>query len=596
VSRPGTGPVPTHFSATRVAAPPYPSRKGFPKEGTVVDKTALSADEQMLADLGYKQELHRSWSGFSNFAISFSIISILAGCFTTFYFGWNNGGPIAISLGWPLISAFILIIGFCMSELVSAYPTSGGIYWWASKLGSIKAGYYTGWLNLVGLIAIVASVAYGAATFLDYSLSRFSESWAAGYSLERVFYMFVAVLFFTALANIFSSQLLAVFNNISVWWHVIGASVVVLILVFGLKEGATHWGVSDVFTGTVNNTGGLYGGDTSGPGFWFYVLPLGFLLTQYTITGYDASAHLSEETQGAANAAAKGIWRSIFYSAIGGWVLLLAFLFAVQDPVAGSAGGGGVQVIFDQALTPKMSGTVLMIATIGQLFCTTACLTSASRMLFAFSRDGAVPGAKYWATLNKRRTPVFAVIAVTVAGFVLTLPALWKVNIGTDDAPIYTVTAFFAVVSIGVLGLYLAFAIPIYYRWKMGDAFQQGTWNLGTKWKWMAPLAVLEILITSVYFILPLYPAGAPAFMRGFLGAPSAEEVPFDWKFINYAPIVLAIIFIALWIGWHVSAKNWFTGPKHTIDLPEGVTAADEISLEHHHEGYLTGEHKTDGQ
>ena len=549
------------------------------------------ADEQRLAELGYKQELSRTWSGFSNFAISFSIISILAGCFTTFYFGWNNGGPIAISLGWPLISAFILIIGFCMSELVSAYPTSGGIYWWASKLGGVKAGYYTGWLNLVGLVAIVASVAYGAATFLDFSLSRFSTSWNDGYSLERVFFMFVGVLIFVSIVNIFSSHLLAIFNNISVWWHVVGATIVVLILVFFLRDGATHWNVSDVFTGTVNNTGGLYNGDTNGLGFWFYVLPLGFLLTQYTITGYDASAHLSEETHGAADTAAKGLWRSIFYSAIGGWILLLAFLFAVQDPDAVSAGGGGVQVIFDQALTPKMAGLVLLIATIGQLFCTTACLTSASRMLFAFSRDGAVPGSQYWSRLNKSKTPVFAVLAVSASGFILTLPALWKVNIGTADAPIYTVTAFFAVVSIGVLGLYLAFAIPIFYRWRVGTSFKQGSWNLGNKWKWMAPLAVGEIVVTSIYFILPLYPAGAPGFMRGMLGSPSTAEVPFDWKFINYAPIVLGVIFLALWIGWHASAKHWFTGPKHMIDLPAGVSSADEIALEHHDKGILPGEH-----
>ena len=556
--------------------------------------TIQDDDERRLAELGYKQELSRTWSGFSNFAISFSIISILAGCFTTFYFGWNNGGPIAISIGWPVIAALILVIGFCMSELVSAYPTSGGIYWWASKLGGIKAGYYTGWLNLVGLIAIVASVAYGAATFFDYSISRFSESWAAGYSLERVFVIFLIILLLTALANIFSSHLLAVFNNISVWWHVVGAAIVVIILVFFLKEGATHWGVTDVFTGRVNNTFGLHGSTdgalngagTSGPGFWFYVLPLGFLLTQYTITGYDASAHLSEETHGAADNAAKGIWRSIFYSAIGGWVLLLTFLFAVQDPIAVSAGGGGVQVILDQALTPQMSGTVLLIATIGQLFCTTACLTSASRMLFAFSRDGAVPGAKLWSRVNKAKTPVYAVIGVTVAGLILTLPALWKVNIGSAEEPIYTVTAFFAVVSIGVLGLYLAFAIPIYYRWRAGANFKQGSWNLGNKWKWMAPIAVLEILITSVYFILPLYPAGAPGFMRGFLGAPSAEEVPFDWKSVNYAPLVLGAILIALWIGWHLSAKKWFTGPKVTIDLPAGVSSADEIALEHEHKGH----------
>jgi len=187
---------------------------------------------------------------------------------------------------------------------------------------------------------------------------------------------------------------------------------------------------------------------------------------------------------------------------------------------------------------------------------------------------------------------VYAVIAVAVSGFVLTLPALWKVNIGTPEAPIYTVTAFFAVVSIGVLGLYLAFAVPIFYRWRAGNSFQQGSWNLGTKWKWMAPLAVGEIVITSLYFILPLYPAGAPGFMRGFLGSPDTAEVPFDWKFVNYAPLVLGAIFIALWIGWHVSAKKWFTGPKNTFALPEGVTSADEIALEHHDKGLLPGEHQ----
>ena len=157
----------------------------------VADTLTLNEDEQRLAELGYKQELHRSWSGFSNFAISFSIISILAGCFTTFGQAWNNGGPAAIAWGWPIVSAFILVIGLCMSELVSAYPTSGGIYWWASKLGGAKAGYYTCWLNLIGLLAIDASVAYGCATFFDLTLSTYSTSWANGYSLSRVFLIFM---------------------------------------------------------------------------------------------------------------------------------------------------------------------------------------------------------------------------------------------------------------------------------------------------------------------------------------------------------------------------------------------------------------------
>ena len=531
----------------------------------------MSDDERRLAELGYKQELRRNWSGFSNFAISFSIISILAGCFTTFGQAWNNGGPIAISIGWPLISAFILIIGFTMSEMVSAYPTSGGIYWWAAALGGPKAGYYTGWLNLIGLLAVIASVAYGCATFFDLAFMSLSESWAAGYSLQRVFIMFIAILVLVSVLNIFSGHLMALLNNISVWWHVIGAAAVILILVI---LPPTHMSIADVFTMRVNNSAGLAGGETTGLLFWIYVLPLGFLLTQYTITGFDASAHLSEETQGAADGAAKGIWRSIFYSAIGGWILLLAFLFAVQDPEAVTAGGGGVAVIFAQALDAKWAGAVLLIASIGQFFCSMACMTSCSRMLFAFSRDGAVPGAKRWAKLSKSQVPANAVIISAIVAVLITLPALVEVNIGSADAPIIVPTAFYAVVSVAVIGLYVAFAIPIYLRWRKGSAFKQGPWNLGNKWKWMAPVAVIEIIIISVYFILPTTPMGWP-------GNPD-----FSWKFVNYAPILTIGALILLWIGWHVSAKKWFTGPKRTIDLPAGVSSADEIALEHEGKGF----------
>jgi len=168
----------------------------------MTDQSQLNADERRLAELGYSQELNRSWSGFSNFAISFSIISILAGCFTTFGQGFNNGGPVAISWGWPIVAGLILIIGFTMSELVSAYPTSGGIYWWASKMGGPAAGFFTGWLNLIGLVAVTASVAYGCATFIDLTLSTFSDSFAAGYSLTRVFLIFVAVLVIASMLNI----------------------------------------------------------------------------------------------------------------------------------------------------------------------------------------------------------------------------------------------------------------------------------------------------------------------------------------------------------------------------------------------------------
>ena len=304
--------------------------------------THLSDDEKHLAKLGYSQELNRSWSGFSNFAISFSIISILAGCFTNFGAGWNNGGPISISWSWPILGVFILIIGFTMSELVSAYPTSGGIYWWAAKLGGPAAGFFTGWLNLIGLVAVTAGVSYGCATFIDLTLSTFSESYAADYSLTRVFIIFVVVLFLAALLNIFSSHLMAIMNNVSVWWHVVGASAIVLILLLVPDQ---HQSFSYVFTERFNNSG-FDDGSTGGFAFWFAIVPFGFLLTQYTITGFDASAHLSEETQSASNAAAKGIWQSILYSVIGGYILLLCVVFAVPNvdgaPDNAGVGGGGV--------------------------------------------------------------------------------------------------------------------------------------------------------------------------------------------------------------------------------------------------------------
>jgi amino acid transporter len=513
----------------------------------VADNEGLNADEQRLAELGYKQELNRSWSGFSNFAISFSIISILAGCFTSFGLGWNNGGPMAIAIGWPVISVFILIIGFCMSELVSAFPTSGGIYWWASKLGGPKAGYYTGWLNLIGLLAIVASVAYGCATFFELMLDTLSSSWAKHYSLHRVFVEFIIILVIAAVINIFSSHLLALTNNVSVWWHVFGAAAVVLILIFVPNH---HASLHTVFTQRVNNTG-FFGGKDSGVGFIFYVLPLAAILTQYTITGYDASAHLSEETKSAADTAAKGMWRSIFYSAIGGWILLLSFLFAVQNVGGVTKGGGGVDLIFNQALSSHWATLVLLISTAGQLFCTIACMTSTTRMMFAFSRDGAVPGGKYWRTLNANRVPVYAVIATTVIAAIITLPALVTVIIpGIGPEPI----AFFAVVTIGVIGLYLAFSIPIYYRWKAGDSFVPGNWTLGPKYKWMCVVALIEIAITSIVALLPTSNLGTP-WTHGFA-----------LKYVNYTIIIVPVALLILWIWWHLSVKNWFTGPKTTID------------------------------
>lgn len=519
----------------------------------------LDRDEQRLAELGYKQDLKRGWSGFSNFAISFTIISVLAGCFTLYSQAWNNGGPIAISLGWPIISLFVLAVAFSMSELVSAMPTAGGIYYWASELGGAVWGWFTGWFNLIGLVAVVASVDYAASIFTQALLSLYKVNFIFDFTttnpqhiLTETFAIFVVILAFGALVNIFSSHLVSLFNDVSVWWHVIGVAAIIALLI---AVPSHHQSFSFVFTKHINNSGFGHGM------LWFYVLPLGFLLTMYTITGYDASAHLSEETSGASETAPKGVWRSVFYSAVIGWIVLLAITFAATDPAAVSKGAGSSLAIFNSSLSSAAAKAVILISVVGQIFCGIACLTSASRMTYAFSRDGAIPGWRLWSKLNHNKVPVYAVLFVTVFAAIITAPALkaYTVN-GTAGIPV----AFLAVTSISVIGLYIAYTIPIFLRWRQGAAFKAGPWTLGAKYKWVNMIAIVWVGVCVIIFCLPFTPAAVYFSSK------------FDWRAVNYAPLVTGgvILFVGIW--WLVSARRTFTGPRRNIEL--GVGPAMEPS------------------
>jgi amino acid transporter len=536
-----------------------------PDSGQIAHQPAgVDADEERLRELGYDQSLHRAWSSFSNFAISFTIISVFAGCFTTFGQAWNNGGPIAISWGWPIICGLILLVAFSMSELVSKYPTAGGIYWWAAELGGAGWGWFTGWFNLIGLVGVIASVNYAAATFLNallalYEVDIFGVNFGDDlHILPETFLLYAAILVLHALINIFSSPLVALFNNISVFWHVIGVMVVIAILIFVPDK---HQSLDFVFTERINNSGWT-GGSTGSFFFWLYVLPLGFLLTMYTQTGYDASAHISEETRGAALGAAKGVWRSVFWSGVFGWFVLLGFTFAATDVNAVNDGGGSSLAIFSSALDPWAEKMVVLLSTIGQFFCGMACLTSGSRMCYAFSRDRAIPGHRIWTRLNHHRVPAFAVLFMATAALIVTLPALH----GDGAFP----WPFFAVVSITVIGLYIAYVIPVYLRWRQGDSWEPGPWTLGKKYKWVNPAAVLWVIICVIIFILPFTPAGLPGRQGG------DGDDPFAWEAVNYAPITVILVIAAVGIWWLVSARRTFTGPVRTIDMDETGRVIEE--------------------
>ena len=513
----------------------------------------MGEDERELAELGYKQELSRGWSSFTNFAISFTIISVLAGCFTNFGFAWNAGGPIAISLGWPVLCAFVLLVAFSMAELTSAFPTAGGPYWWAAKLGGPGWSWITGWFNIVGLVGIVAGVGYGAAFFLQAVLALYGVN-VLGIDfgtanpttiLHQDFLLFLIILIGYTVVNIFADRLLAIFNNISVGWHVIGVLVIIALVIFVPSH---HQSFSFVFGHRLNNTG-FHGGATSGAFFWLYVLPLGFILTMYTQTGYDASAHTAEETRGAARAAAKGVWRSVFYSAIAGWAVLLALLFAATNVDAINKAGGGAIPVIENGLTSSAAKLVLIICTVGQLFCGAAGLTSASRTWYAFSRDRGMPGWAVFRRLTPKRVPFNAVIAVSVASLIITIPAYFGTKTGVP-------WAYFAITSICTVGLYLAYIIPVYLRLRHGDKFEPGPWTLGRHYKWINIGAIAFVVLVVYALDGPITVTGAP------------WNSGFTWTAFNYSPLVLVVgLIVGIW--WWVDAKNRYHGPVRTIDEAE---------------------------
>src|SRR5207245_2221822 len=211
------------------------------------------------------------------------------------------------------------------------------------------------------------------------------------------------------------ARLVALLNDVSVLCHILGVLIIVAVLAFVPSK---HASASYVFSGIVNNTG------------WhstFYVLLLGLLLAQYTFTGYDASAHMTEETHDAARSGPRGIVMSIVVSFVAGWVLLIGLTFAIQDYDTEVASATPPAQIFIDAIGATGGKLLLLIVIGAQLFCGMSSVTANSRMIYAFSRDGALPGSSFWHRVNKRtRTPTNAIWLAAAGALILALPYLWN--------------------------------------------------------------------------------------------------------------------------------------------------------------------------
>ncbi|WP_411133217.1 amino acid permease [Streptomyces sp. C10] len=501
--------------------------------------SVTQTEEERLAELGIAQTLDRSMSGRQNFAVSFTIISILSGCLTMYGFGMNTGGPALIMWGWVLVGLMTLFVGLAMAEVCSSYPTSAGLYFWAHKLAPQKSApawaWFTGWFNTLGQVAVTAGIDFGAASFLNAYLNlQFGYAATPAHTIT----LFGVILLLHAVVNTFRVRVVGFFNTVSVWWHLIGVVVIVGALLIIPDK---HQSPGFVFTEFVNNTGW---------GSAVYVALIGLLMAQYTFTGYDASAHMTEETKNASVEGPKGIVRSIVVSWAAGFVLLFGLTFAIQSYNGALESDTGVPPaqIFLDALGASTGKLMLLVIIGAQLFCGMASVTANSRMIYAFSRDGALPFSSVWHKLHPgTRTPTNAVWLAAGGAFVLGLPYL------------FNSTAYAAVTSIATIGLYIAYVVPTLLRLRQGENFRRGPWHLGRWSKPVGLIAVSWVVIITVLFMLP-------------------QLSPVTIETFNYAPLTVGVVLVFAGTWWFASARKWFLNPQHPRSNPSQTAAPERAA------------------
>ena len=492
----------------------------------------IQQDVQDLHRLGYAQELFRSMCGFSNFAISFSIISILTGAVILYDYGLAWAGTAAVMIGWPLVTVFVLLIAASMAEIASAYPTAGGLYYWASKMKNKAWGWWTAWFNLIGQFAIVAGIDFAAAAFLNATI--FTPILAAAgidYGNTSVFLGGILngqlvtmglILLIQLAMNIAGIRLVSLLNQVSVWWHiVIVVAVVVLVFLIGQpdKSGLTLFAIQPLDQGgSWNNNLGFvnlqYGPAVSYP----LILAFFFSLLQanWTYTGYDASAHVAEETVGARKSSAWGVFLSVAVSAVVGYLFLVALtthlpdlsqLFPATLPTDLSQAsqyyfGGGIAVL--SILEYNLNSVVLLNVGLGDwlaagiamamFWCGLASVAAAGRMLYAFIRDDGIPGSSWLKVVSHRyRTPVNALIAIAVVSWLFTVAA----GIAGGGTAIVIVTA------ISTIFLYAAYGICVYLGATTSDWLKERVWSLGRYSRPVAWIALIWVVVLMVLFSFP---------------------------------------------------------------------------------------------
>ena len=515
--------------------------------------TPHTDDVKQLHGMGYAQELSRRMSGFSNFAISFSIICILAGGITAFQLALSGAGGAGVGIGWPVGGLFAIIVALAMGQIASSYPTAGGLYHWSSILGGRLWGWATAWFNLLGLIFVVSSVAAGAFILFEslvltgiFGIDTSGPAWvASGTGLPGWIWLLGVGIILVSYAifnhiGIRVTTLLTDFSGYLIF--VVAIALTLALIVFALIAGQ-HLDFSRLFTFT-NYTGDAGGGVWPQTSSILYAFVVGLLLVTYTVTGYDASAHTSEETHNAEVNVPRGMWQSVFYSVVFGYLMVAAFVLVMPSVADGAKQGANVfGWLMAASPMPAIVRDVLFIGiVVANYLCGLAGLTSTSRMMYAFSRDGGLPFSSALGQVSpKYRTPTIAIWVSAVLAFISVLYG----------------QAFSVLVAGCAVFLYISYIMPVLAgllaegkAWKV-----KGPFNLGAISK---PNAVLAILGGLVLVWVGFQP---PNQLVGYL-------------------IIGLIVFMAVF--WLARERTRFAGPPQgdQIAARQGAIAEIEARLE----------------
>jgi amino acid transporter len=492
-------------------------------------------DMKVLHGMGYAQELSRSMSKFSNFAISFSIICILSGGINSFAQAISSVGGAGAGIGWIVGCILSGMFALSMAQIASAYPTAGGLYHWASILGNRFWGWLTAWLNLLGLITVLGAINIGTAYFFQGAFGGLFGTTGADGAVTPWPSSDMEIVIFVAIITVIQ----AIFNHVGikattfltdVSGYIIFAATAVLVVACLYFAPAIDISRLWTFTNYSGEVGGNVFPQSDNMGYLFLLC---LLLPVYTITGYDASAHTSEETKNAAMSVPTGIVNAVFWSSIVGWLMVCAITLAIPDLAVAAGQGFGMFFATMDAIMPATLKLVLYISIfIAQLICGLATVTSASRMLFAFSRDNGLPiGSKALATVSpKYRTPVTAIWTATVLSILYVLLAM---SIKVAGTSIYVI-----VVNSTLVFLFLSFTVPL-----VAGLFAYGT----AKWPNPGPWA----MSAGVYKLVTVLSVVGMGVILFIAIAPPNERVLY---------VVLGFLALAL-ILWFALENRRFQGP-----------------------------------